>query len=221
MPLVVALPLLIEHDVGAELRELRRRCSGACPRRATVSRITEAMPITMPSTVSSERSRCAATAPHASRIASPRSARSHRRASAATGSSRAARRAGAAPKSSPTEIETSDRGDDRPERRLRRESRLERRAAGPFPANAAARPTTPPAVDRSAASTRNTATTWRAVTPSALSRPISRVRSETETSMTFMMPMPATVSEIAAMPARAAVSSAEDAAERRRAPSPA
>ncbi len=38
--------------------------------------------------------------------------------------------------------------------------------------------------------------------PSALRRPISRVRSVTETSMIFMMPMPPTSSEMAAMPPR-------------------
>ncbi len=41
--------------------------------------------------------------------------------------------------------------------------------------------------------------------PSALRRPISRVRSVTDTSMMFMMPMPPTSSEIAAMPASSRV----------------
>ena len=57
----------------------------------------------------------------------------------------------------------------------------------------------------SAASIRNTPTICRRVTPSALSKPTSRVRSDTETSITFMIPMPATLSETAAIPARAAV----------------
>ena len=42
--------------------------------------------------------------------------------------------------------------------------------------------------------------------PSAFSRPTSRVRSETETSITFMIPTPATASETAAMPPSAMVS---------------
>ena len=46
------------------------------------------------------------------------------------------------------------------------------------------------------------------MTPTAFSRPISRVRSLTETIITFMIPMPATESEMAAIPARAAVSRA-------------
>jgi hypothetical protein len=45
----------------------------------------------------------------------------------------------------------------------------------------------------------------RRETPRAFSSPISRVLSETETSITFMMPIPATVREIAAIPTRAAV----------------
>ena len=50
----------------------------------------------------------------------------------------------------------------------------------------------------------------RRSTPRPCSRPTSRVRSETETSITFMMPMPATVSEIAAMPAERQGQGAED-----------
>ena len=41
--------------------------------------------------------------------------------------------------------------------------------------------------------------------PSAFLIPISRTRSATETSMTFMTPMPATMSEMLAMPPRSAV----------------
>ena len=53
---------------------------------------------------------------------------------------------------------------------------------------------------------RNTVITCRLPTPTARSSPTSRVRSDTETSMTFMMPMPATESEIAAMAPTASVS---------------
>ena len=42
--------------------------------------------------------------------------------------------------------------------------------------------------------------------PMARRTPISRVRSVTETSMMFMMPMPPTTSETAATPARSVVS---------------
>ena len=47
---------------------------------------------------------------------------------------------------------------------------------------------------------------WRLPAPIAFSRPTSRVRSETETSIRFMIPIPATASETAAMPPRASVS---------------
>ena len=42
----------------------------------------------------------------------------------------------------------------------------------------------------------------RRVAPIALRMPISRVRSRTETSMMFMIPMPPTTSEIEAIPPR-------------------
>ena len=51
------------------------------------------------------------------------------------------------------------------------------------------------------ASVRNWRRTARGVAPSALRRPISRIRSVTETSMMFMTPIPPTSREIAAMPA--------------------
>ncbi len=52
--------------------------------------------------------------------------------------------------------------------------------------------------------------------PSALRRPISRIRSVTETSMMFITPMPPTSSEMIAMPASitVSVSSTEVAADR-------
>ena len=49
------------------------------------------------------------------------------------------------------------------------------------------------------ASNRNCSRTWRPFAPMAMRMPISRVRSVTETSMMFMMPMPPTSSEIAAI----------------------
>ena len=57
------------------------------------------------------------------------------------------------------------------------------------------------------ASTRNWARMSRPRAPMALRMPISRVRSRTDTSMMFMMPMPPTTSEMDAMPASRMVSS--------------
>ena len=62
-------------------------------------------------------------------------------------------------------------------------------------------PMRPPSSDRTSASTRNWARMSRPRAPIALRMPISRVRSRTETSMMFMIPMPPTMSEIEAMPA--------------------
>ncbi|SCJ87479.1 Uncharacterised protein [uncultured Oscillibacter sp.] len=63
-------------------------------------------------------------------------------------------------------------------------------------------PSTPPREEVVAASMTN----WRMMAPSrapsALRMPISLVRSVTDTSMMFMMPMPPTTREMAAMPAR-------------------
>ncbi len=68
-------------------------------------------------------------------------------------------------------------------------------------ARPSATPMTPPAWPSSDASTRN-CRRIPGVAPSALRRPISRIRSVTETSMMFITPMPPTSSEIAAIPAR-------------------
>ena len=57
----------------------------------------------------------------------------------------------------------------------------------------------PPIVDSVIASTRNCIRMLRGLAPTAMRRPISRVRSVTDTSMMFMMPMPPTSSETAAM----------------------
>ncbi len=58
----------------------------------------------------------------------------------------------------------------------------------------------PPHAERMADSVRNWIRTSLVRAPSALRMPISRVRSVTETSMIFMMPMPPTIREIAAIP---------------------
>ena len=60
-------------------------------------------------------------------------------------------------------------------------------------------PMTPPRAEVTPASTTKRARITRSLAPSALRMPISRVRSVTETIMMFMMPMPPTSSEIAAM----------------------
>ena len=59
---------------------------------------------------------------------------------------------------------------------------------------------------RTDASTRNWRRMTRGVAPRALRRPISRMRSVTETSMMFMTPIPPTIREMAAMPPRRMVS---------------
>ena len=59
-------------------------------------------------------------------------------------------------------------------------------------------PATPPASEMATASARNCRMTSRARAPTARRRPISRVRSVTESSVMFMMPMPPTTSDTAA-----------------------
>ena len=64
----------------------------------------------------------------------------------------------------------------------------------------------PPATASASASARNCSRTWRGFAPTAMRTPISRVRSLTLTSMMFMMPMPPTSSDTAAMLASSSVS---------------
>ncbi len=59
-----------------------------------------------------------------------------------------------------------------------------------------AMPAMPPVTLSSTASARNCSSTCRRRAPIAMRRPISRVRSVTDTSRMFMMPMPPTTSEI-------------------------
>ena len=63
-----------------------------------------------------------------------------------------------------------------------------------------ARPAAPPASPSTEASTRNCRRISRGVAPRALRRPISRIRSVTETNMMFITPIPPTSNEMAAMP---------------------
>ena len=60
----------------------------------------------------------------------------------------------------------------------------------------------PPKAEVVAASVTNWARMTRSLAPMALRMPISRVRSVTDTSMMFMMPMPPTSSEMPAMAVR-------------------
>src|SRR2546429_221770 len=66
------------------------------------------------------------------------------------------------------------------------------------------RPSRPPAADNSTASTRKTRRICRGGAPTALGRPTSGVCPATQTSVTLIMPMPASDTEIAAIPATAA-----------------
>ncbi len=63
-------------------------------------------------------------------------------------------------------------------------------------------PATPPATLMSTASLRNWKRMSRWVAPTARRTPISRIRSSTEASMMFMIPMPPTTSEIEAIAPR-------------------
>lgn len=67
-------------------------------------------------------------------------------------------------------------------------------------------PTNPPSAQSTTASVRNCKRTSRASAPMARRMPISRVRSVTDTSMMFMIPMPPTKRLIEAITATIAVS---------------
>ena len=69
----------------------------------------------------------------------------------------------------------------------------------------ARRRSSPPMTESVSASTRNCARMWCGLAPTAMRTPISRVRSVTLTSMMFMMPMPPTSSDTAAMLASSVV----------------
>ena len=164
------------------------------------------MPIAIPSIERTDRRRWPRRAPEARRRRSRTGSRSPPQ-SAATGSSRVARRGG------------QDAEEQRPPR-----SRDENAATtaqtggvrGKRGVDGDEQPDRAPAHERGRAARRRwrgarpprgtRAGSGRRPTPTAFRRPISRVRSETETSITFMIPTPATASENAAMPARARVS---------------
>ena len=113
------------------------------------------------------------------------------------GSRLAARRAGQMPKKSPTSAlkpnaTATESGDTSVFHCMNRDSAT----AAPVPARM---PRIPPTRQSTSASTRNCSRMSRRVAPSALRTPISRVRSVTETSMMFMIPIPPTTRLTAAM----------------------
>ena len=72
-------------------------------------------------------------------------------------------------------------------------------------------PSMPPISDSVTASTRNCARMSRPRAPTAIRSPISRVRSVTDTSMMFMIPMPPTRSDTEAMAASSIASTRREA----------
>ncbi len=111
--------------------------------------------------------------------------------SASIGSSCAPARAGKKPKTTPTAAENAER--ERDHRGLRaRTARRARARRTPRPRGRARCRARRRASESTTASTRNCVSTSRPSAPIARRMPISRVRSVTETSMMFMMPMPPT-----------------------------
>ena len=194
------LPGVDGEQVRAELRELARGCSTPRPLAERGQEDDRGDPDDDPEhgqrgAQPVGRNRAPGEAQERPRRLTLTSSRAPRPGRAAPPAAPAARRRRARPRA-------RRRSPRRPPRRAPRPgSRVEAQEHGPAQREAQRqRRPAPPAVERIAASTRKTATTCRRVTPTALSSPISRVRSETETSITFMIPIPATVSEIAAMP---------------------
>src|SRR5215217_601656 len=119
------------------------------------------------------------------------------------GCMRAALRAGQTPKNTPTATLTPKaRATDQPVMAAGiGENRPTSRAA-PMPSRI---PAIPPLTVRATASSRNWRSTSRVRAPTALRSPISRVRSDTLTSMMFITPTPPTTSEMPAIEARTRV----------------
>ena len=166
--------------------------------------ITTATPIVMPSSVSAERSLLRPRA--LQRQLQARLNRRHITRTAARRSDRAARPG--APDTDRTPTPTAAGDADRQDNRARR-SPSPTSAAPDARRSAATSSTTtpmrPPARLSVTASARNCSSTSRARAPSAMRRPISRVRSVTDSSMMFMIPMPPTSSDMPATLASSAV----------------
>ena len=117
------------------------------------------------------------------------------------GSRREARMAGATPKTTPTSIENPK--DNPTDQRgivvwINWPIKSENKNPRIIPIN-------PPRPDRVKASIKNWFLISLSLAPKAFLKPISLVRSVTETSMIFIMPMPPTIKEIAAIPPKAKV----------------
>ena len=95
---------------------------------------------------------------------------------------------------------------DHDDRRSSRNGTPRRAVPSPAKASPPRTPMSPPNSDSITASTRNCSRTWPSTAPIARRMPISRVRSVTETSMMFMMPMPPTSRLTAATAPRRPVS---------------
>src|ERR1019366_2949851 len=119
----------------------------------------------------------------------------HSALSAVIGSSRAARRAGYTPNRTPI-VAPSRRATstDHPVMRAGSGETAATSSANPQPPIT---PSTPPVVAKAIASARNWRSMSRERAPTALRMPISRVRSETDISMMFMITMPPTTMPIA------------------------
>jgi hypothetical protein len=103
------------------------------------------------------------------------------------------------PKNSPTApLKTNATATAKGEMRVFHWRKRESATAAPVPTRM---PTMPPATQRTSASIRNCSWMLPRVAPRAMRTPISRVRSVTETSMMFMMPMPPTTRETEAIAA--------------------
>ncbi len=124
---------------------------------------------------------------------------------AASGSKAEARRGRPSRNPKPGARDRDERGEDRQDRGRAGGNGQSLAQTAPRPSPTAS-PSSPPAVETSTASARNASRTCRRPAPTAFSRPISRVRSVTDTSITFMMPTPATASGDDAIPASARVS---------------
>src|SRR5215211_4040128 len=119
------------------------------------------------------------------------------------GCMRAAVRAGQTPKNTPTATLTPKaRATDQPVMAAGIGENRPTSRAPPMPSRM---PTIPPLTVRATASSRNWRSTSRVRAPTALRSPISRVRSDTLTSMMFITPTPPTTSEMPAIEARTRV----------------
>src|SRR3989338_3513446 len=118
---------------------------------------------------------------------------------ASMGSRREARMAGATPKITPTKVENpKDKITDHQGTVVVKNLPIINEITTPK-----IMPITPPNPDKVIASIKNWFRMSEGRAPTALRRPISRVLSVTDTSMIFIMPIPPTIKDMAAMPPKA------------------